>query len=98
MRSTDSPTLQAICQRILRDERSHVVFQQNQANDLSDSWSGPRKAIANVAETMGFRIARRIVWHDHRSVFESAGMSWKVYRDRTTRRWLAARRRRGELA
>jgi 4-hydroxy-3-methylbut-2-enyl diphosphate reductase len=98
MRSTDSPTLQAICQRILRDERSHVVFQQNQANDLSDSWSGPRKAIANVAETTGFQIARRIVWHDHRSVFESAGMSWKVYRDRTTRRWLAARRRRGELA
>jgi 4-hydroxy-3-methylbut-2-enyl diphosphate reductase len=95
LRATDSQSLQAICQRILRDERSHVVFQQNQANSLSNRWGKMRLATANIAETLGFYIARRIVWHDHRSVFNAAGMNWKTYQARTMRRWLAARRQRG---
>ncbi|QDT09228.1 4-hydroxy-3-methylbut-2-enyl diphosphate reductase [Stieleria marina] len=92
LRSTDSPTLRTICQRILRDERAHVQFQQNQANVLASRWSRGRRWLVSQAESIGFQIARRIVWHDHRSVFVAAGMNWKAYRDRTSRRWLSARR------
>ena len=92
LRATDSPVLRAICRRVLADERSHVVFQQSQSDRLIAGASGPRRWILNAAETVGFWIARRIVWSGHRDVFAAAGMSWRDYRDRTARRWAAARR------
>ncbi|MGB7344382.1 MAG: 4-hydroxy-3-methylbut-2-enyl diphosphate reductase [Pirellulaceae bacterium] len=92
MRSTQSKTLREICRRILRDERAHVVFQQNQSNEIARRWGWLRRRAIGLLETIGFRIARSIVWHDHYSVFKAANMDWNTYRDRTMRRWLAARR------
>lgn len=92
LRATNSPALQSICKRILRDERAHVTFQQNQNRELARRWGRLRRTIVAAMENVLFEIARRIVWHDHNSVFLAAGMDWKTYRKRTTRRWKAARR------
>ncbi len=91
MRATDSATLRTMCRRILRDERSHVVFQQNQSRELAQHWGPIRRMIVGTIERALFEVARRIVWHDHRGVFTAARMDWKSYADRTARRWAAAR-------
>ncbi|WP_372718755.1 ferritin-like domain-containing protein [Novipirellula sp.] len=90
MRATDSPTLRAICRRILRDERAHVVFQQNQKGNLSTNWAKVRRLCVQSLETILFKVARRIVWHEHHAVFRAASMDWTTYRNRTSRRWVAA--------
>lgn len=90
MRATDSPTVHAICRRILRDERAHVVFQQSQKRKLSEGWIGIRRFCVQAAENILFEVARRIVWHEHKSVFLAASMDWTAYRNRTSRRWSAA--------
>lgn len=91
-RSTDSPTLRAICRRILRDERAHVLFQQSHADRLSATWSRPKRWIVQQLERGLFIVAKRIVWHDHRRVFAAAEMTWAEYDQRADRRWRAARR------
>jgi hypothetical protein len=92
LKATPSPTLIAICRRILRDERAHVAFQQGQSKKLIRHWSKASQQLSYVAELSLFEIARRIVWHDHRSVFQAASMDWPAYRQRTTARWLASHR------
>ncbi|TWT98515.1 4-hydroxy-3-methylbut-2-enyl diphosphate reductase [Stieleria varia] len=91
-RATQSSTLRAICRRVMRDERSHVQFQQQQKNLLAQGWSSFRRRIVSLMERVLFEIACRIVWHDHRSVFESAKMNWNEFRNRSLRRWHAANR------
>ncbi|WP_442509917.1 4-hydroxy-3-methylbut-2-enyl diphosphate reductase [Novipirellula sp. SH528] len=90
MRATASPTVNAICRRILRDERAHVVFQQSQKRKLSDDWGAIRRFCVQTVENILFEVARRIVWHEHKTVFLAASMDWTAYRNRTSRRWSAA--------
>lgn len=94
MKATNSPTLIAICRRVLRDERAHVVFQQGQSNKLTRGWSSAALRVSYVAEFTLFVIARRIVWHDHHRVFQAARMPWSEFERRTRTRWLASHRRR----
>lgn len=92
LRATDSPTLRAICRRILRDERAHVTFQQNQNRELAKGWGAMRRSLVAAMESGLFEVARRIVRHEHHRVFVAAGMDWRAYRNRTSRRWKSARR------
>ena len=92
MNATSSPVLQAICKRVLRDERSHVVFQHRHKQVLSHGWSPARRWAVNLMERALLEVAIRIVWHDHRSVFAAAEMDSLSYRSRCRRRWHAARR------
>lgn len=92
MKATDSPVLQAICKRVLRDERSHVIFQHRHKQVLSEGWSPIRRWIVDLMERVLFEVASRIVWHDHQSVFAAANMDRKSFRSRCLRRWNAARR------
>ncbi|MEM6470540.1 MAG: 4-hydroxy-3-methylbut-2-enyl diphosphate reductase [Planctomycetota bacterium] len=92
LRATDSPCLQQICRRILRDEKFHVAFQRQQANRLSSRWSGIFRLMVSGFERALFEVAKRIVWRDHRSVFGAAGMDWRNFCNRSDRRWSASRR------
>lgn len=92
MRATDSPTLHAICRRILRDERAHVILQQTQCKQLSNHWGPIRRRTVGLMEWLLFQVTMRVVWHEHGDVFLTANMPWKDFRDRATRRWTSARR------
>lgn len=92
LRATDSPALRAVCRRILRDERFHVVFQHEQMNRLSEGWTRAKRWTSGLCESVLFGIAKRIVWRDHRRVFLAAGMNRSDFHKRANRRWKAARR------
>ncbi|MEM9643499.1 MAG: hypothetical protein AAF989_00785 [Planctomycetota bacterium] len=92
MQSTKSTTLRGICRRVLRDERAHVAFQQGQLDKLSQGWSAIRTAVVRTGESLLFRLACRVVWHDHRTVFRAAGMSRRDFHDRAMRRFRVAKR------
>lgn len=92
-RATESAALQAICRRVLRDERYHVTFQCEQAQRLSKTWSRPRKWLTSAFENALFVVAKRIVWREHQSVFHAAGFSKRDFFKRADRRWRAARRK-----
>lgn len=89
-RATQSPSLIALCKRVLRDERFHVIFQQRQRLELARHWSRPRRMAARLQDRALLEIAKRIVWHDHRSVFRAAKLDFASYQTRCHRRWQAA--------
>ena len=91
-RATDSPTLKAICRRVLRDEQSHVIFQQQNADRLTTHWSNLRRRLVGSFERFLLQIAMRVVWYDHRKVFKAAGMSWREFQGRVMRRLQNTRR------
>lgn len=77
--ATASPTLRAICERVLRDEEAHVRFQTERLAMLR---RGRRTALLRVALTAQqslYAAAVLVVWRQHRRVLRRGGFRFLDY-------------------
>ena len=85
--ATKSETLQELCHHILREEARHVRFQVQQLARIDRARHPWARRGLRVADRCLFSIASWIVYHDHQSVFEIAGISRSLFRQWCNRRW-----------
>lgn len=73
--ATQSPLLQAICARILRDEDSHLRFQASMLSRLSASRPLFFDRIVSAMHRAFLIVTCYVVWLEHGRVFRAAGYS-----------------------
>jgi hypothetical protein len=73
--ATQSPLLQAICSRILRDEAAHLRFQASMLSRLSASRSFFADRVVSAVHRMFLLVTCYVVWFEHGRVFRAAGYS-----------------------
>ena len=73
--ATQSPLLQAICARILRDETAHLRFQASMLSRLSASRPFLADRIVSGMHRLFLLITCLVVWFEHGRVFRAAGYS-----------------------
>jgi 4-hydroxy-3-methylbut-2-enyl diphosphate reductase len=91
-RATDDPVLQAICRRILREERWHVRFQCDRLGHMRVGRRGLFNLLTGWAERLGFRAVCVAVWLNHAPVFRAAGTGIRAFWRKTGRELETARR------
>jgi hypothetical protein len=92
--ATGSPILKMICTRILEDEASHLKFQASMLARLC--FERPAALRRTVSELHGLFLlgTMLVVWIEHRAVFETAGYSFRRFKNETLLEfsdWNAAR-------
>ena len=93
--ATNSPILKMICTRILDDEANHLKFQASMLARVP----GRRTELVRSLLTQlhyGFLLGTiLVVWFEHRPIFESAGYTFRHFKEETIAEfsaWSAARR------
>ena len=78
-RATGSLVLRSICAEILRDERTHVVFQAGTLGRVR-LWRSPRAVRFRIRVQRMFLLAAMVfVWFDHWRVFRAGRFGWRRY-------------------
>jgi hypothetical protein len=78
--ATGSPTLRAICARVLRDEEAHVRFQSERLAMLRSGRRSSAVRVALAAQGALFASATLVVWSKHHPVLRRGGLSFADYR------------------
>ena len=91
-RATDDPVLQALCGRILCDERWHVRFQCDRLGHVRADRPALLRTLTHWAERLGFRAVCVAVWLNHGPVFRAAGTGFRAFWSKTGRELKTARR------
>ncbi|QDT36844.1 ferritin-like domain-containing protein [Stratiformator vulcanicus] len=79
MSATGSPTLAAICRRLLADEVGHLRFQAEQLGRLRQRRNPITLAAARWRDRLILRGAMLLVWRTHRPVFRAAGWDFNWF-------------------
>jgi hypothetical protein len=77
--ATQSPVLQALCDRILTDEAAHVRFQAERLAMLRAGRGRAAVALAVAAQRLLFTGATLVVWRGHRRALLRGGFSFRRY-------------------
>ena len=77
--ATQSPTLRALCGRILRDEAAHVRFQAERIAMLRAGHAPSRVWLAQAGQRALFAGAVLVVWWGHRSALTRGGFPFRRY-------------------
>jgi hypothetical protein len=73
MESTQCPALVAICQRVLREEAQHLLFQGNTLRRLQSRRPEWWAAATHAAQELFLAATCLVTWFEHRRVFAMAG-------------------------
>jgi len=86
--ATGSPILKMICTRILEDEANHLRFQASMLARISASRPPALRRALGELHRLFLRGTARVVWKEHRAVFEAAGYSLRKFREETLAEFL----------
>ena len=78
-KATADPVLIGLCDQIISDEESHVVFQTERIASLRSLASPLRRKISELLQRFLFAGTVAVVWMQHRQVFTKAGFSYGAY-------------------
>ena len=93
----DDPPLQAVCRRVLCDERGHVAFHRAALGRELASMPAPARAAARLVWRVFVATTAAVVAWDHRAVLELAGVSRRDFRREVLARARTASGGRGTL-
>jgi hypothetical protein len=82
--ATNSSTLRAICERIVKDEAAHIVFQTDRLALLRTGRAGWFVWFTQFVERCFFHGTSVAVWWTHGSVFRTAGIGPREFHRRAT--------------
>lgn len=81
--ATNSPILKMICTRILDDEANHLKFQASMLARVPERRAGITQSLISRLHRIFLLGTILVVWFEHRLLFESAGYTFRRFKEET---------------